>query len=70
MSKINLLNLDDLPEPLEVLDIVGEKAGNIISQHGRHNIGIMDFLPTDFEIFHQLDKLSGHLSGIVRHPTP
>lgn len=40
----NPFNLNQLPEPLKILDVVCQQIGDIISQHGGHDIGIMNLL--------------------------
>ena len=65
---IDPLDPDHLPKSLKILDIVShQQAGEVISQHGGHDIGVMDLFAAFLKISHQLDELYGDSSPIVRH---
>lgn len=64
---LNPFHPDYLVKPLKILAVVGEQAGDVISEHGGDDIGVMNLLAADLEILHQLDELAGHGGGIVRH---
>ncbi len=64
---LNPLDPDHLPKPLKILDVVGEQAGDVISEHGSDDIGVMDLLTADLAILHQFDELTGNGGGVVRH---
>ena len=48
-SGIDCLNLDQCFKALKILDVMGQQAGDIISQHGGHNICIMNLFASDLE---------------------
>ena len=50
--------------------IVGQQAGDVISQHGGHDIGVMDLFAACLKISHQFDELPGDSSRIVRDFKP
>lgn len=70
LISIDPLDPDHLPKSLKVLDIVGQQAGDAISQHGGHDIGVMDLFAACLNISHQSDELPSDSSRIVRDFKP
>ena len=66
-SRIDSLDLDHLPKPFKVLDVVRQEARDAARQHRSHDIRIVNLFATDLKIPHQFQKLAGDSGGIVRH---